>query len=224
MSLPLKTKRVLYLWSWIKRVIKCGNSLNTPLGECLSYWEHHKCGNAVRIMTQHYLCLPPFPICATGACMFWNLPHTYPYLHALWVNPVTPRPSSFLFLPHPLQNTAIDADWRSCWGVTTKRWRVCRQLKRRYWPSSVSQRVPLTGPGDKRKWASALYLIPSRPERGIFSNWGLGDHASCAFFFSLNRGLERFRQVFENPQPSTDLASLILLFVHLLYFSSSFSP
>lgn len=112
--------------------------------------------------------LPPFPICATGACMFWNLPHTHPYLHALWVNPVTPRPSSFLFFPHPLQNSAIDADWRSCWGITTKRWRVCRQLKRRYWPSSVSQRVPLTGPRDKRKWASALYLILSRPKHGIF--------------------------------------------------------
>lgn len=93
------------------------------------------------------------------------------------------RPSYFLFFLHPPHKTAIDADWRSCWGVTTKRWRVCRQLKIRYWPSSVSQRVPLTGPGDERKWASALYVLPSRLELVFLSNRGLSDHAACTFVF-----------------------------------------
>lgn len=141
--------------------------------------------------------LPPFPICVTGACMFWKLPHTHPYLHALWVCPVASRPSYFLFLSLPLQNPAIDAEWRRCWGLTTKRWRVCRHLKRRYWPSSVSQRVPLTGPRDEWKWASALYFIPSRQELVFLSNWGLGDHVPCALRL-LNKGIEGFRQVFEN--------------------------
>lgn len=36
--------------------------LNTALTlECLRYSEHHKSGNAVRIMTQHYLCFLLFP-------------------------------------------------------------------------------------------------------------------------------------------------------------------
>lgn len=150
-------------------------------------------------MTQHYLCFLLFPSvwpCACSETSHTPIPTCMRFGSAL-SRIASPISSSS---PYPPHKTAIDADWRSCWGITTKRWRVCMQLKTRYWPSSVSQRVPLTGPGDERKWASDLSFIPSRQNGYFCQIEGSVTMPHVPLFFS--RGLERFRKVFEkNPQP-----------------------
>lgn len=173
-------------------------------------------------MTQHYLCFLLFPICVTGACMFWKLTHPSLPACALGLPCCVPA----LLLPLPLPPTAKSSNRRRLEEVLRTYDQTLKSLQAAEDKVLAQFCFPVGSSYRPQGWAKVglgFMLYIELPRTGIFvklrARWPC---PMCLIFFFLNKGLERFRQVFENSQPSTDLATLLLLFTHLLSFPSSF--